>query len=222
MTAQNEKLINDNLALVHSCANRFKGRGVEYDDLFQAGCVGLVKAARGFEPERGFCFSTYAVPAILGEIKRIFRDGGAVKVSRSLKERALYVRKVKDELALETGAEPTVTDIAEKIGLSNAETAELLLVTVPPVSLTVFDNECENESSQIAVPVTGEEEKCDESLTLAGCLESLCERDRRLVQLRYFEGKTQTVTARALGMTQVQVSRREKAILALLREKMTL
>ena len=113
-----EKRIQENLGLVHSCANRFKGRGVEYDDLFQAGCVGLVKAVDGFDETLGFVFSTYAVPAILGEIKRIFRDGGAVKVSRSIKERSRLIWQQKEQYSEENGREPTVSELAEYVGLS--------------------------------------------------------------------------------------------------------
>ncbi|MBE6749427.1 MAG: sigma-70 family RNA polymerase sigma factor [Ruminococcaceae bacterium] len=212
-----EKLISDNLGLVHSCANRFKNRGIEYDDLFQAGCVGLIKAADGFNDELGFQFSTYAVPAILGEIKRIFRDGGAVKVSRALKEKARFVAMEKERYVREYGFEPSVKELAEFLNLSTAETAELLLVTMPPVSLTADD---ENGEKQFDIPIMGEEEKIAERLTLDDCLSSLSENDRAIIELRYFKGETQTVVAKKLGMTQVQVSRREKVILKEMRTKM--
>lgn len=212
-----EKLISDNLGLVHSCANRFKNRGIEYDDLFQAGCVGLIKAADGFNDELGFQFSTYAVPAILGEIKRIFRDGGAVKVSRALKEKARFVATEKERYLREFGYEPSVKELAEFLRLSTAETAELLLVTMPPVSLTADD---ENGEKQFDIPIMGEEEKIAERLTLNDCLLSLSESDRAIIELRYFKGETQTVVAKKLGMTQVQVSRREKVILKEMRTKM--
>jgi len=212
-----EKLISDNLGLVHSCANRFKNRGIEYDDLFQAGCVGLIKAADGFNDELGFQFSTYAVPAILGEIKRIFRDGGAVKVSRALIEKARFVAMEKERYVREYGFEPSVKELAEFLNLSTAETAELLLVTMPPVSLTADD---ENGEKQFDIPIMGEEEKIAERLTLDDCLSSLSENDRAIIELRYFKGETQTVVAKKLGMTQVQVSRREKVILKEMRTKM--
>ena len=212
-----EKLISDNLGLVHSCANRFKNRGIEYDDLFQAGCVGLIKAADGFNSELGFQFSTYAVPAILGEIKRIFRDGGAVKVSRALKEKARFVATEKERYTREFAYEPSVSELAEFIKLTPAETAELLLVTLPPVSLTGED---ENGEKQFDVPVTGEEDRIAEKLTLDECLKALSDKDRAIIELRYFKGQTQTVVAKALGMTQVQVSRREKVILKEMRLKM--
>lgn len=212
-----EKLISDNLGLVHSCANRFKNRGIEYDDLFQAGCVGLIKAVDGFNGDLGFQFSTYAVPAILGEIKRIFRDGGAVKVSRALKEKARFVASEKERFLSEFGYEPSVSELAEFLKMTPAETAELLLVTLPPVSLTGED---ENGEKQFDVPVTGEEDRIAERITLNECLQALSPNDRAIIELRYFKGQTQTVVAKKLGMTQVQVSRREKIILKEMRLKM--
>lgn len=216
---QREKRINDNLGLVHSCAQKFKNRGVEYDDLFQAGCVGLIKAADGFDESLGFVFSTYAVPAILGEMKRIFRDGGAVKVSRSIKERSRAVWAEKEKLANETGCEPTVTEIAQRVGLSVCETSELLLAFQPVISLTSGDSD--NDEKQFDIPIESEEEKINEKLTLDACIKELSESDRKLIELRYYMSKTQTEVAGKLGMSQVQVSRREKKILKEIREKMT-
>ena len=216
---QREKRINDNLGLVHSCAQRFKNRGVEYDDLFQAGCVGLIKAADGFDESLGFVFSTYAVPAILGEIKRIFRDGGAVKVSRSIKEKSREIWAEKERLENEKGYEPTLTEIAERVGLSVYETSELLLASQPVVSLTSGDDE--SDEKQFDIPIESEEEKINERLTLDKCINELSEKDRMLIELRYFMSKTQSEVAGKLGMSQVQVSRREKKILMEIREKMT-
>lgn len=216
---QREKRINDNLGLVHSCAQRFKNRGVEYDDLFQAGCIGLIKAADGFDDSLGYVFSTYAVPAILGEMKRIFRDGGAVKVSRSIKERSREIWAEKEKLENEKGYEPTLTEIAERVGLSVYETSELLLATQPVVSLTSGDEE--TDEKQFDIPIDSEEEKINERLTLDKCINELSEKDRRLIELRYFMSKTQMEVAGKLGMSQVQVSRREKKILKEIREKMT-
>lgn len=214
---QREKRIEDNLGLVHSCAQRFKNRGVEYEDLFQAGCIGLIKAADGFDESLGYVFSTYAVPAILGEIKRIFRDGGAVKISRSIKEKSREVWSEKEKLENEKGYEPTLTEIAERVGLSVYETSELLLACQPVISLTSGD---EADEKQFDIPIDGEEEKINEKLTLDKCIEELSESDRKLIELRYFMSKTQTEVAEKLGMSQVQVSRREKKILKEIREKM--
>lgn len=213
-----EKRIQDNLGLVHSCANRFKGRGVEYDDLFQAGCVGLIKAADGFDESLGYVFSTYAVPAILGEIKRIFRDGGAVKVSRLVKEKSRWVWNEKEKLANEIGREPTVKEIAEHVGLDICETGELLLAAQPTVSLTAI---CEdNSEKQFDIPVESKETEITEKMSLVSCLRELDEKDRTLIEFRYFRSKTQTEVANLMGMSQVQVSRREKKILKEIREKM--
>ena len=121
MKTKNEnrsELINSNFGLVHSCANKFRGRGVEYDDLFQAGCVGLVKAADNFDSSRGFAFSTYAVPVILGEIRRIFRDGGTVKIGRALKEKSRNAVRIREQMALESGRDVTITELAEKLHIS--------------------------------------------------------------------------------------------------------
>lgn len=215
---ERDKMIENNLGLVHSCAQKFKNRGVEYEDLFQAGCVGLVKAVDGFDETLGFVFSTYAVPAILGEIKRIFRDGGAVKVSRSIKERSRQIWQQKEQFSDEKGREPTVTELAEYTGLSVYETSQLLLATQPVISLTVSEDESDK---QFDIPVEGEEEKIDEKMCLNECLKELSENDRKIIDLRYYKSKTQTVVAKELGMSQVQVSRREKKILKEIREKMS-
>lgn len=210
-------VVENNLGLVHACANRFKGRGVEYDDLFQAGCVGLIKAADKFDETKGFSFSTYAVPVILGEIKRIFRDGGAVKIGRTLKEKSRSAMIVREELSVLLGREPTVGELAEKMKTDPAEAAMLLNVSMPVMSLTADDD---NES-QLDVPVESPEEKISDSLALEQILQSLEERDRKMIILRYYSHMTQSKTAYMLGMTQVQVSRREKAVLEIIRKKLT-
>lgn len=220
MTQTQEKqtaLVNDNLGLVHACANRFRGRGAEYDDLFQAGCVGLVKAAKNFDEGRGFAFSTYAVPVILGEIKRIFRDGGAVKVGRTLKEKARAALRVKEALETELQREVTVSELADKLGVDLHEAAQLLTVSMPVISLTSDD---ESETRQFDIPVPAPDEALTDRLSLHTVLDTLSEKDRTLICLRYFDGLTQTAVANQLGMSQVQVSRREKVILTELRKKL--
>ena len=219
MTAANEKrnkLVENNLGLVHSCANRFRGRGTEYDDLFQAGCVGLIKAADNFDESRGFSFSTYAVPVILGEIRRIFRDGGTVKVGRAIKEKSRAALKKKEEMSAELGREPTVGELAKILDLDTAETAMLLNASLPAVSLTTGD---EGET-QLEIPVESPENEISDLLALRQVLMKLDERDRKMIELRYFRGLTQSKTAVQLGMTQVQVSRREKAVLEGMRKKL--
>lgn len=206
-------LVTENLGLVHSCANRFRGRGVDYDDLFQAGCMGLIKAAQGFNPELGFRFSTYAVPAILGEIKRIFRDGGTVKIGRTAKEKARQLFEIKEQLSIQLGKEPSISQIAEKAGIDMCEAASLLCACLPVISLTA-----EEDEGQTDIPVSSHEEYITRRLDLDNALESLNESEKKLIELRYYSGLTQTVTAQRLGLSQVQVSRKEKAILLKLRQ----
>ncbi len=212
-----EPLVTENLALVHACANRFRGRGAEYEELYSAGCVGLVKAAKGFDPGRGFAFSTYAVPVILGEIRRVFRDGGAIKVGRTLKEKARRAMQEKAALETELQREPTVGELAARLGISPEETAQLITVSMPVLSLTA-DNE--HAQRQLDVPVPPPDSALCDLLSLRAVLDTLNARDSALIRLRYFDGLTQSKTAARLGMSQVQVSRREKAILLTLREKM--
>lgn len=213
-----DALISDNLGLVHACANRFRGKGIEYDDLFSAGCLGLVKAADGFRPELGFAFSTYAVPAVLGEIRRLFRDGGAIKISRSLKERARTASRIREELTNALNREPTLRELAEKMGVSEFEMAELVNLASPVVSLTELD---EAGGGQTDIPVESGEDEIQNSLALGEVLERLPENDRRLIELRYYKGFTQMKTAEALGLSQVQVSRRERSILLEMRKRLT-
>lgn len=213
-----DELISNNLGLVHSCANKFRNRGIEYDDLYSAGCLGLVKAADGFDETLGYRFSTYAVPAILGEIKRLFRDGGAVKVSRSLKEKSREAVRLRDELSVSLGREPTVSELSERLGINEFETVELLNIAVPPASLTATDEEGKR---QIDIPVDFGEEQIHNSIALREIIGKMPESDRRLIELRYYKGLTQTVTAEKLGLSQVQVSRRERFLLQEMRRKMT-
>ena len=209
--------VEHNLGLVHDCAHRFKGRGIEYDDLYQAGCMGLVKASAAFDADRGVMFSTYAVPVILGEIRRLFRDGGTVKVSRSLKELGLAAGRTRELLGSELGREATVGEVAQRMGRSPEDIAQALAATAPPLSLTEGEEE---GSGQIDLPEESPEERLSDLLSLQQLLAALEERDRKLIFLRYYRGKTQTEVARCLGMTQVQVSRREKRILQAMREQM--
>lgn len=214
-----EQQICDNIGLVHSCARRFRDRGLEYDDLFQAGCVGLTKAVDGFEPERGLQFSTYAVPVILGEIRRLFREGGTVKVSRSLKELSLKVSRERTRMAMELDREPTVFELASRLSRTPEEIAEALQAGLPPLSLTGERDDDEGEN--IDVPVAPPEEKITDRLALRQVLETLPPEDRQLILLRYMGNRTQQATADKLGMTQVQVSRRERRILDQLRKQLT-
>ena len=135
----------ENLGLVHLCANKFRGRGIEYDDLYSAGCVGLMKAVRAFDPERGVRFSTYAVPVILGEIKRLFRDGGSIRISRSLKELSVRIQRICEEFRQKSGREPTLSELAALSGENEPIVAEALCVCQPLMSLTSSEDEDEPE-----------------------------------------------------------------------------
>jgi len=217
-TADRDTLITENMGLVHSCAHRFAGRGIEYEDLFQAGCMGLVKAFDAFDRERGVRFSTYAVPVILGEMKRLFRDGGAVKISRSLKELSLKAIREREKFILKVGREPTVSELGKVLLVSDEEVTEALCAAAPVISLTAGEDE---GGGQTDVPVDSPEEKITEKLSVIKAISDLDERDRKIIKLRYYENRTQTQTAQVLGMTQVQVSRREKKILEILRKELT-
>ena len=211
-----DELITENLGLVGSCASRFLGKGVEYEDLYSAGCVGLIHAADRFNEKLGFAFSTYAVPAILGEIKRIFRDEGSVKISRSLKERARILRLTAEKFEKENGTVPTVSELSKILGIDDAETAELLCAAYPVISLTDSDGE-----RQTDIPDYDIYSAIDNKISLQRAIDALPENDKKLIHLRYFDELTQSKTAKVLGISQVQVSRREKIILRQLRNKLT-
>ncbi len=212
------EFIENNLGLVHSCAGRFKGRGIEYDDLYAAGCMGLVKAYDGFDESRGLCFSTYAVPVILGEIKKLFRDGGSVKVSRSLKELGIKVNAFREKYLKQTGQEPTVTEIARHLQVTPEQIADAMSASLPALSLTPVTDEEGNKEFDIP------QESCEEFLTdkisLKSVLNTLSKEERMLIYLRFFKNKTQSETAKVLGTTQVQISRRERKLLQRMKEKL--
>ncbi len=208
------QLIEENLRLVHACCHRLTGRGIEYEDLYGAGCVGLCKAAKAFEPQRGNCFSTYAVPVILGEIRRLFRDGGSMKVSRSLKELSLKINRITPALSESLGRDPTLQELAQALAVTPEQVTQAICAARPVLSLTAGEG---GEEGQWDVPVESCEEAFCDRQALHQTLDRLEEQERKLITLRYFEGKTQTVTAKELGMTQVQVSRKERVILQKMR-----
>ncbi len=213
-----DKRVRENIGLVHACAKRFNGRGMEYDDIFQAGCEGLIKAADRFDEERGLQFSTYAVPVILGEIKRLFRDGGSVKVGRTLKELSIRAAKETAAFTAKYGKTPTVSELAQRLGVDPEEAAQALGAAMAPLSLTDADEE---GGGQIDIPVESPDAKITELLSLRQAIGELAPQDRSLIIFRYFQSRTQVQTAQALGMTQVQVSRREKTILQNMRQKLS-
>lgn len=207
--------IEQNLGLVHSCAGRFRGRGIEYDDLYGAGCMGLVKACDGFDETRGVCFSTYAVPVILGEIKKLFRDGGTVKVSRSLKELNLRVNAARERISKQSGREPTLLQLSEELGES-AETVALAIRAAQP-ALSLTPEWDEEDECQMDIPVESPEEELADRISLQEVLDHLPEEDRKLIRLRFYANRTQSDTAKLLNTTQVQISRRERKILKAMR-----
>lgn len=209
-------LAEENLGLVHLCANRFRGRGIEYDDLYSAGCIGLLKAVKAFDSGRGVKFSTYAVPVILGEIKRLFRDGGAIRVSRSLKELSMRLQRLCEEFRQCEMREPTITELARLSGEKESDISEALCVSQPLISLTAGDD----DEGQTDIPTESPDESITDLLALRQIMAQLEPSDRALLEFRYFKGLTQSKTAKALGMTQVQVSRREKKLLAQMREEL--
>ena len=215
MDTANAAFIEQNLGLVHLCANRFRGKGIEYEDMYSAGCIGLLKAAKAFDESRGVRFSTYAVPVILGEIKRLFRDGGTIKVSRSLKELSLKTVRLREKIIKETGKDPPVSELAEKLSTTPEMISEALCVSAPPVSLTA---DYDDNHSEIDIPVPSPDEEIGDFISLSQVMSELPSEDRKLIYMRYFENKTQSDTAKTLGMTQVQVSRREKKLLGQMRE----
>lgn len=212
---EREKFIEENLGLVHTICKRFAGKGIEYDDLFQSGCMGLVKAYDAFDEDRGLCFSTYAVPVIMGCIRRLFRDGGAVKVSRGVKELGLKVNREKTKFQQKYGKEPTVSQLAEILGVDSEDITEAVCATQPTVSLT-FDGD--DGIKETDLPTVGYEDEITKRLAITEVLDDLKTQEQEIIKCRYFLHLTQSRTAKALNMTQVQVSRAEKKILLKLRE----
>ena len=207
----------ENLGLVHLCANRFRNRGIEYEELYSAGCIGLLKAIKVFDETRGVKFSTYAVPVILGEIKRLFRDGGTVRVSRGLKELYIKVNREREVYLSKYGKEPTITELAETLNVDEYNISLAMSSSLPPISLTETD---EDGGGQLDIPTASPDTEIGNTIALNQILNSLEEKDRNMIILRYYK-KTQSQTAEVLGMTQVQVSRREKKILAHMKEELS-
>ncbi|MBQ0110740.1 MAG: sigma-70 family RNA polymerase sigma factor [Oscillospiraceae bacterium] len=212
-----DTLISDNLLLVHGLCKRFANKGIEYDDLYQSGCIGLIKAADRFDESLGFAFSTYAYPVILGEIKRLFRDGGSVKVSRSIKELSLKINALSAKMYEQNGVSPTVNELAQALSVQPQEIAVAICSCAPPASLTA--NEENREGGNIDVADTDDmTERIDSTLTVDSMLKTLTPFERQIIHLRFFGNKTQTEVSKEMGITQVMVSRTEKKVLGKLRE----
>ena len=214
-----ERLITENSGLIWSVARRFLGRGTDADDLYQLGCLGFIKAVEGFDPAFGTQFSTYAVPKIAGEIRRFLRDDGAVKVSRSIKEQAATIKAMRASLSLALGREPTVMEISHQTGFSPEEIALAENATASTESIYKQTGE-DGFSLENILTDTESEETLVEKISLRQAVDKLPEREKMVIQLRYFHGLTQDRTAKVLQVSQVQVSRIEKKAIEHLRELM--
>ncbi|GGF87441.1 RNA polymerase sporulation sigma factor SigF [Paenibacillus abyssi] len=215
-----DTLVQCNIRLVWSVVQRFINRGYDPEDLFQIGCIGLLKSVDKFDLSYDVKFSTYAVPMIIGEIQRFLRDDGTLKVSRSLKEMANKVRKAKDELSKVLGRLPTIKEVANHLGISPEDVVFAQEANKPPTSIheTVFENDGDPITlmDQIA---DDSQEKWFDKLALSEAIETLSERERLIVYLRYYRDQTQSEVASRLGISQVQVSRLEKKILQCIKDQ---
>ena len=214
-----EALVEENSGLIWAVAKRYLGRGTESEDLYQLGCLGFLKAVEGFDLEYGTQFSTYAVPKIAGEIRRFLRDDGVVKVSRSLKERSAAIKTARNTLTNILGREPTVTEISRQTGLSPEDIALAETATAAAESIQRETGE-EGFSLEDVLTDTESEEKMVERIALRQAIAKLQERERLVIDLRYFHGLTQDRVAKVLNVSQVQVSRIEKKAITALRELM--
>lgn len=204
-----EQVLEENNGLIWSIVRRYYGRGVEPEDLYQLGCLGFLKAVRGYDPEYGTQFSTYAVPKIAGEIRRFLRDDGTVKVSRSLKERGVSVRAVRSRLTMELGREPVLSELAAETGLTPEEIAAAEAATDSVTSLQAETGE-RGLTLEGMLGSSGMEETVVERLSLHAAIATLPQREQQVLLLRYYKGLTQTKVASVLGISQVQVSRLER------------
>ena len=212
------RLIEENAGLIWSIVRRYYGRGAEPEDLYQLGCLGFLKAVRGFGPAFGCQFSTYAVPKIAGEIRRFLRDDGAVKVSRGLKERAGTIRQARDRLSARLGREPALSELAAETGLSVEEIAAAEEASLPVASLQMETGD--GFTLESVLGDGGMEEAIVEREALRAAIAALPDRERQVILLRYYKGLTQDRAARVLGVSQVQVSRIERKAVEHLRHKL--
>lgn len=219
-TVARDTLVNCNIRLVWSVVQRFMNRGYDAEDLFQIGCIGLLKSVDKFDLTYDVKFSTYAVPMIIGEIQRFLRDDGTLKVSRSLKETANKVRKMKDELSKTLNKSPTIGEVAEALEMSPEDVVFALEANKPPTSIheTVYENDGDPITLMDQISDHNQDRWFD-NLVLDEAIESLSERERLIVYLRYYRDQTQSEVASRLGISQVQVSRLEKKILKSIKDQ---
>ena len=210
------QLVEENAGLIWSIARRYFGRGVDPEDLYQLGCLGFLKAIEGYDPAFGTQFSTYAVPKIAGEIRRFLRDDGAIKVSRSLKERAAAIKMARQRLTGQWNREPTLSELSRELELTVEEIAEAETATAAAESIHRESGE-DGFTLEDVLTEGSMEERLVEQISLREAIAKLPERERMVIDLRYFHGLTQDRAARILGVSQVQVSRIEKKALQALR-----
>lgn len=216
-----EQLLLNNVLLIKSIVNRFKNKGVDYDDLYQLGCIGFLKAINNFDESYGVRFSTYAVPMILGEIKRFLRDDGEIKVSRLIKIQAMEITRFIEKRLREVGEEPTIDEIAKSLNITKEDVVFALDSSKMTVSLyeTIEDGEDKSQSLIDKIPSKFSVDEHVDKLYLKSLINSLNEREQKIIILRYFRDKTQGEVAKILGVSQVQVSRLEMKILKKLKDK---
>lgn len=218
-----EKLLSENNNLIKSIVRRYLNKGVEYDDLYQLASIGLLKAINGFDESFGVRFSTYAVPMISGEIKRFMRDDGSIKVSRAIKAAAKAINVFIEEYAAEYGCQPPIRTIAEKFEMPESEVVFTMGSTHMPISIYA-QSDYKDEKSQLLLDKLSVEDKQEDiidMLELRSAISQLCERDKKVIILRYFRDMTQSEVASMMGVSQVQISRIENRIMATFRKKLT-
>lgn len=211
-----DRMVSNNMGLVKSIAFRFRDRGVEYEDLIQIGSIGLIKAVKNFDSSVGTRFSTYAVPLIIGEIKKFLRDDGIIKVSRDLKRIGHEIWRYRNQVMKETGNEPSVSQLTEHFGVEEETVVRALEATSPLLSFTPADDEMSLEN----IVGTDNIHALAEHISLHQAIERLNAEDKKIIRLRYFRGLSQAETGKAVGMTQVMISRKEKRIIAFLKEEL--
>ena len=212
------KVLEENSGLIWAVVRRYFGKGVEPDDLYQLGCLGFLKAVRGFDAEYGTQFSTYAVPKIAGEIRRYLRDNGLIKVGRNLREQSVGIYTAREHLRTTLGREPALSELSEATGLTPEEIAVAELAAAPPDSLQQENSDGLTLESTLASPVT--EEQLLEKIALRAAIDTLPDREKETILLRFYKGLTQQQCAKILGVSQVQVSRLEKRAIEKLRQQM--
>ncbi len=219
-----ERLVIDNMGLVRTLAGRFRDRGTEYEDLIQIGTMGMLKAIRSFELSRGTAFSTYAVPLIVGEIRRHLRDDGLIRVSRGTRHMGMLLCRERSRILAEEGRDATVGELSELVGISVEEAAVALDAMTPVSSLSdaAFGEDSPELGATLADPVASEDHARDmDRIALGEVIATLPPMWKKIVLLRYYRDMTQQQVADRLGLTQVKVSREEKKIMAYMREKLS-